>query len=671
MTIHKVRRAIELALRPGQFFVQPPLRLRIEQVDAISMPWEVFRGHLVDAALARATVTFDAWHVWLDEPAAKSPAPLVSVLVDRAASAHVVRRVLMHAFEAYEASPGVILSREVDKWIPELVGTIDGGLADDALSTELSAYVYAAIVGTSRLPITSLESPLPSFSLGQWCYVPNLPGGDEPLMDPIALMRVALAANASTAVRAKALETALRAIGRRQIGPLADVLAEFAGQHLHAADTVPALFREVFHGVALSPYTTFADRLIETLLALAEPERLGPEQVIGLISYMLRQLCRHLTAFDLSVFHNFGANYPDALFLDALLRAYGRLIDARPDFFLAQGAEAAATENQKRLRRRALRQASLVRKSYEGHRVPDAPTSMGENLRVLPPPFARVPPEQIAELSRRRRKLYEGDPLENVLSEAARRVLSESLADLQHETELRELGMAGFLDRPLGILKQPGEVDRTPLVASEAFSRSLARQRLARLKSLGWISQDERDVLAATVAAAPARGVPVAQLAAVDRPGVVSLADALKAAPDFWLLRTTRSSLDDLLSLYDWNPLADVAAETAHWLATSRSLLLVHDAPPGDRATIKLFDTSSAVALRLVLGFDPGVAAMVQYVERGVREAPERLQLLAVAHRHADGRVSLDDVADRKLWIHPSIAGNAHLKISLPRSNLQ
>ncbi len=222
--------------------MQPPLHLRIEQVDAVSMAWEVFRGHLVDAAHARATATFDAWHVSLDEPDRKSPAPLVSVLVDRAAvRAHVVRRVLMHAFEAYEGSPGVILTREVERWAGELVGSIDLGLSSDELARELGVYLFAAIVGTSRLPITSLESPLPSFSLGQWCYLPNLPAGDEPLRDPIALVRAALATEAAGSVQAKALETALRVIDPEQVTSLADVVAEFAARNADAPDAVPAL----------------------------------------------------------------------------------------------------------------------------------------------------------------------------------------------------------------------------------------------------------------------------------------------------------------------------------------------------------------------------------------------------------------------------------------------
>ena len=65
----------------------------------------------------------------------------------------------------------------------------------------------------------------------------------------------------------------------------------------------------------------------------------------------------------------------------------------------------------KRLRRRALRQAWLIRRRYEGWPVPDLPTSPGENNRVLPPSHPRVPEEQILQPSRRTRRLYADDPL--------------------------------------------------------------------------------------------------------------------------------------------------------------------------------------------------------------------------------------------------------------------
>ena len=52
------------------------------------------------------------------------------------------------------------------------------------------------------------------------------------------------------------------------------------------------------------------------------------------LGWLLRQLGRHLTAYDLVVFHHRGANYPDALVLDAVLKAYLIRIERRPELFL-------------------------------------------------------------------------------------------------------------------------------------------------------------------------------------------------------------------------------------------------------------------------------------------------------------------------------------------------
>ena len=105
------------------------------------------------------------------------------------------------------------------------------------------------------------------------------------------------------------------------------------------------------------------------------------EEHADFLANLLRRLCRHLTAFDLVTFHHRGANYPDALLLDDALKRCLR----HPGLLST------------RLQRPRLRQAWLLRRHYEGHLVPDAPTSEGENVRVLPAAFPRVPEEQILE----------------------------------------------------------------------------------------------------------------------------------------------------------------------------------------------------------------------------------------------------------------------------------
>src|SRR5581483_1487988 len=119
-----------------------------------------------------------------------------------------------------------------------------------------------------------------------------------------------------------------------------------------------------------------------------------------------RQGARHLTAYDLVTFHHRGANYPDALLLDAVLRRLPGLIEARPQLFLPAADDPAEGQTRKRLRRRALRQGWLLWHTYRGLPVPEVPTSPGENARVLPSPYPHVDEEQILQPGRRPRRLY-------------------------------------------------------------------------------------------------------------------------------------------------------------------------------------------------------------------------------------------------------------------------
>jgi len=216
--------------------------------------------------------------------------------------------------------------------------------------------------------------------------------------------------------------------------------------------------------------------------------------------------------------------------------------------------------------------------------VPDAPTSPGENLRVLPQPFARVPEKQLEKPHLRSRQLFdEADELR--LGEPARAVLEASMADLQVPAELRELGMAVYLDRPLGASKQSGEVDRTPLVSYEAFSRAIALKRLAEIRRHGWLQDTKCEILSDNLKDLRIAGVAVSSYGQHERPGVVALADARKASEDFLFLRTTRQSLTALLRAFDLSELQDRAPATNSWLAEGRDVLLIRNpipaAPPG------------------------------------------------------------------------------------------
>ena len=213
--------------------------------------------------------------------------------------------------------------------------------------------LFLAVIGSSRLPITSLESPLPEFTFGRLGYFPG--GSDD-----------------DTLVQAKLLELSLRAPSETQFA------AAFTRRR---PLDVPSLFNQL----ALSPYTDFVPKL--TNLIQQQPV----DEAIAAFSYLLRHLVRHITAFDLQVFHNRGADYP---------------MPSPSTFGCTPSASSSRITLEDRARiplvRRALRQAWLSRKQLEGLRVPDHPTSPGENLRVLPEPFGRLPDEQVTQPDRRK-----------------------------------------------------------------------------------------------------------------------------------------------------------------------------------------------------------------------------------------------------------------------------
>src|SRR5204862_1027010 len=110
--------------------------------------------------------------------------------------------------------------------------------ADD-LDTRLQRLIFQALVG-ARLPVTSWESPVPAFQLGQAAYLPGIcwpPGMAEPegapemaeevipaIDSPAELLRRALAGEVPRVVQAKGLEAALRASASDDMPRLAAVL---------------------------------------------------------------------------------------------------------------------------------------------------------------------------------------------------------------------------------------------------------------------------------------------------------------------------------------------------------------------------------------------------------------------------------------------------------------
>jgi hypothetical protein len=533
------------------------------------------------------------------------------------------------------------------------------------LHDELICLLFQAVVGTSRLPLTSVEAPLPVFTLGQLAYFYRSDGGTKAMRSRRELVECGLDERLTWREQAKWLETLLRVEPSKGVHAALNLYADRAGDE-HAARLLLRLLRTLVNEVSLSPFTNLTGNVL-LLAELLSCRLMRREEEADFLGHLLRQIGRHLTAYDFVRFHHAGANYPDALLLDAVLRGYLGFVQCEGALFQLFGDRAEddeLTRKAKRLRRRALRQAWLIRQRYRCHLVPDAPTSPGENTWVLPAPHARVPEEQIVNPHRRSKRLFDEDLFGKGVSESARAVLKpfftedppgdntgavlrQSILDLQQPNELRELGMALFLDRPLGAFKAPGEPDQTPMLSYEAFSRTIAAQRLdllAQDKSL--LPDDELASLRNALQALPISGLPLSAVSSAARPGVVSLADAGKAADDFVFLRTTASSLRDFFALFDFAPLV-------RWFGlplANRPLLVVRTPTPGGvDITLTIFEAGTLRPL-VELSADPRggyrVRAGVEYPRKGLR--------VRRVWENVDGARRQLDLADDELFVRPA-----------------
>lgn len=541
-------------LAPVHFFAGPAITLRCEHVLAEENTWEVFRGRLLEPAHTRQRRTFEAWNV-LIEGKGDQVAELLALKLDAAAGElHVVRGLELYAWEGYDAGDNVILSRERARWTRELIATVRlDRFADlDELEDELACLLFLAVVGLSRLPLASPEAPLPQFTFGElfYCYQPGATaqqGSVQLWQDMPARM---LPAATTRRERARLLEAYLRATPATQVPAAAELWLRYAD-----AVELPALLREVFNDISLTPWTDFVEKALAFVAALEERGGLGAA-VADFLAQLLIQATRHLTAYDLVTFHHRGANYPDALLLDLVLKAYLALLGRHASLFLAGPEDAQELAYRKRLRRRALRQGYLLRRRYEGHAVPDLPTSPGENSRVLPDSHPRVPDEQLLQPTRRRRLLFADDPLLPLLGTRAKLALQEAFADLTHPEERRELGLGLFIDRPLGMGKHPAEPDATPLLTALAYSRSIAQERLRALAVEVGMAPDGPEV-GPHMHSLDLPGLPLSALGEAARPGAVTLADARRAAPDFVFLHTLPGSVRAFLDAFELNRLAE------------------------------------------------------------------------------------------------------------------
>lgn len=621
MVSDSVAQAVSASLVPCAFFAPPEAPLTFAFEPQVTWRWEILAGRLLDPALTREERTFAAWHV--QQQVGGRLEPRVSILLDELQQTlYVVRHIEIRGFEAYESQPNVFESRPVHKWTRELIrsGSL-AELATEPSSEHLTAWcaegVYQALCGTSRLPIASHESQLPAFALGLIGYWPALAvqreqgrgaatdpaanvltsaAADVPLASPRYLAALALQGQLPRSQRAKLLEMALRASTGQQWEEVLAYCARTVAAYEAAAQEFPRLLRVLFNGLGLTPYIPLEKRLIELLERVAQDSgHVTP--LLDTAAWMLLQLARHLTAFDLRTFHNYGADYPDLLLLDALLGWLTSWLDRQPDCLM----DAAASR-----RRTAWLLAALLRKEHEGLPITPIPTSPGENQRVLPQvPQAAAEPVDDAEIMDprlRRNQLFAGSELEAAWSPAVRELLVAAATDLNDAAALRTFGEALFLDRPLGVDRPPEAVDDTPLVSYLAFSRNALTYRLRRLFQWGWIDDTVAEQLLHAARQLKVPGFPAAQLPGHPRPGVVSLEDAHLAGSDFVFVRTTRRSLSALLACGKL-PLQTVPADVQEWLATGRDVLLIRTGQPNDPQWPFLTAFDAALQPRATFGF--------------------------------------------------------------------
>src|SRR5262245_53806344 len=318
LTLDQARQAILGAISPERFFLGGSTTAEWEDRRVEEIYWEVFQTHLLDGSQTRQRCTFEAWNVYQVNQGRRSAEPILSIKLDTAAAViYVVRAVLCHAWEAY-SDKNVVLSRETVKWTRELIGSIDLAEFSDSetLHGELTGLLFQAVVGGSRLPLTSVEAPLPGFTLGEFGYFGAATHGSQiaeilAMRCPEELISRGLQQGASWLEKAKLLELLLRATPLEELPEVADSFAARWMAIGHDCRQLLALLRAVFEEIALSPYTDFVEKVLKLLRHLEARGHLSAADIADFFGYLLRHIVRHLTAYDLATFHHRGANYPD------------------------------------------------------------------------------------------------------------------------------------------------------------------------------------------------------------------------------------------------------------------------------------------------------------------------------------------------------------------------
>jgi hypothetical protein len=618
LDLQEIYTTLQDAFLPCHFLVGQDSQWEWDPGISEVLVWEIYRGRLLDAAATRQESQFRSWNLYKVQNGKRSVEPVLSVKVAHETRLlHVTRGIFIYVWEGYDAGSKVFLSRESPKWARELVGSIDLARCSNVmeLRDELIRLLFHAIVGTSRLPLNSLEAPLPDFSFGQltYCYRTRVDSGQaagNPVEAGPNVVGTFLHRELNPLELVKLLEFLLRATPQDHLPQLANSFGK-RWSELFPQESLLALLRGLFNQVSLTPWTDFVPRALGFLTALELCEFLSSAAHIDFLCWLVRHVGRHLTAYDLKVFHHRGANYPDALLLEALLRSLLKSAEQQPKFF--QGLTEEAVELRSTLlRRRALRQGWLLRRFYEGLLVPESPTSMGENVRILPLPHVRVPVEQIEDPTKRPRKLFHGNPLPLPNEGALGAIARQCIEDLRDQAELRELGMALFIDRPFSHAKTPGEPDTSLILSYEAFIPSLALERLNFLrKEAAWcLGGQDWEALAERLKKLPVEGIPLEQQSRLTLPGIASLTDALRVAPDIILVRTTANTLADFLSSWEWFGVEPIRERIVKGLGKS-ALILMRPGSPAGPLNFEIYDGRyrRRVELRIHVERESGLAS--------------------------------------------------------------
>lgn len=556
---------IAKVLSPGHFFIHAAFELIFEKPIIETVTWEVFRGQLLDARHTRTQQTFSSHHVRFKSIQSSASQPLLSIRVDGAAeleppgarqlrprTLHVTRWLECRIWEAFDDT-GTIGSREVERSVEELVGSIplEDCAGVEQVHYELGLLLLHAFVGLSRLPLNSVEAPLPVFSLGMAGFFPGLQHGLVYGSNPLTLIQQTCQSVSDFGlVETKQLELFLRTATPIELALGSKLLSQQWQERGTAEAALMARLRRLFNEVSLTPYTDFVDKALTFASMLFDDATLSLAGYADFLTGLLRQTVYHLTAYDLITFHHQGANYPDALLLNALLHDLLLLAKVEPQV-LASAANADKVQRAKtRRRRRALLLGWWMHRLIERLPVPDEPTSPGENARVLPLPHRRVPEEQLQQRGRRTSKLFADQPID---WQAHRALLESCVTELVGPEMLQELGTALYLDRPFGSTKPPAALDLTPLLSYELFSRTVARERLNRMGRLEPMLKSN-----------PILDDALKQLDNLQVPGVrvpptvralqtVSLQDCWRIADDFVVRRPTPETIRQLRRYFDWN----------------------------------------------------------------------------------------------------------------------